>query len=137
MHALRDAEMSGQLLRCVADEAAEIRQEQIDIWKDIIGIAMAAIPIPGVGNYITRTALDMSETMLRESIEAVLTKAANTLAADRVKDGLAAAFADEDFTERIQDIRTEVVWSIREFELGDEEDDFVNTVNATLVGAGH
>jgi len=129
--------MAGQLLRGVADEAAEIRREQIDMWKGIIGIAMAAIPVPGVGQFVTQTVLRMSETALRGAIESVLTKAVQTLAADRVKDGLAAAFADEDFTERIQDIRTEVVWSIREFELGDEEDDFVNTVNATLVGSGH
>ncbi len=137
MHTLREAEMAGQLLRGVADEAAEIRREQIDMWKGIIGIAMAAIPVPGVGQFVTQTVLRMSETALRGAIESVLTKAVQTLAADRVKDGLAAAFADEDFTERIQDIRTEVVWSIREFELGDEEDDFVNTVNATLVGSGH
>lgn len=136
MLALREAEMAGQILRGVADEAAEMRREEIEMLKNIIGIAMAAIPIPGVGQFITRTALRMSEGALREAVENVLTTAVTTLAADSVKDGLAEAMARGEFSERVQDIRTEVVWIIRRFSLGDEEDDFVNTVNATLMGGG-
>lgn len=136
MLSLREAEMAGQLLRGVADEAAAIRREEIETWKTVISVAIQAIPIPGVGKFVTQSLLRLAEGQIRDAVSGVLDKLVDTLATDRIKDGLASAFAQDDQTQRVEGIRTEAVWLVREFELGDEEDDVVNTINATLMGAG-
>lgn len=133
MLAMREAEMAGITLRGVADTAATIRREQIELYKNIIGIALAAVPMPAVGRFLTGA---ITNAAVQAQVQAVITKAIEVVGTDRLKDGLAGALARADHTERIQDIRTEAVRAIREFRLGDEEDDFVNTVNATLIGAG-
>lgn len=135
VQAAREAEMAGQALRGIADEAAEIRREEIERYRAIIDVAFSAVPL--AGRLLTRGLAGMSERLVREVSEAVLAKAIETAGTQRVRDGLANALAAPSVERRLQLIRTEVAWIIRNYELGDPAEQILVTgVNATLVGGG-